>query len=187
MTKAIRAFWENGYEATSIADLTAAMGIAAPSLYAAFGDKKALFTEAIEAYQRRYGGFQLRALEEEPTARAAIARILREAARLYVSPGSPPGCLVTSVMVSAKPAAADLADMLRQQRDQLIDRLRRRIAADVASGALPANADPRALAAFTAAVLQGMSQRARDGANAAELSAIAETALHAWPRPEAAD
>src|SRR4051794_32394754 len=72
LDKAMHVFWEKGYEAASIADLTAAMGITPPSLYTAFGDKEHLFLEAIEAYGRGPGAFGARALAEEPTARSAV-------------------------------------------------------------------------------------------------------------------
>src|SRR5438128_2813799 len=74
LEKAVMAFWEHGYEATSVSGLTHVMGIGAPSLYAAFGDKRALFEEVVTVYGERYGSFGDRALAEEPTARAAVAR-----------------------------------------------------------------------------------------------------------------
>lgn len=89
LDKAMLAFWENGYEATSIADLTRALGIGAPSLYAAFGDKRKLFDEVVVVYGGRYADFAGVALAEEPTARAAIGRILREAAEIYTDPAHP--------------------------------------------------------------------------------------------------
>src|ERR671930_245649 len=83
LERAMMVFWEHGYDATSIAELTAAMGIGAPSLYAAFGDKKALFREVADVYGRTQGAFAMRALAEEPTARQGVARMLREAADEY--------------------------------------------------------------------------------------------------------
>ena len=80
LDKAMHVFWERGYEAASVADLTAAMGITPPSLYTAFGDKEHLFLEAIEAYGKGPGGFGARALAEEPTARQAVQRLLEEGA-----------------------------------------------------------------------------------------------------------
>src|SRR4051794_37478008 len=86
LEKALLAFWEHGYEATSVSDLTRVMGIGAPSLYAAFGDKRALFDEVVTVYTTRYGSRGDRALAEEPTARAAVERTLREAAADYTAP-----------------------------------------------------------------------------------------------------
>ncbi|MER5780832.1 TetR/AcrR family transcriptional regulator [Streptomyces mobaraensis] len=181
LERAIMAFWEHGYEATSIADLTRSMGIGAPSLYAAFGDKKALFSAAVEEYGHTYGAFLGRALDEEPTARRGVARMLREAAAEYTAPGRPPGCLVITAATNATEASADVVASLREQREANVHAMERAIEADKAVGELPEDADPRALARFTAVVIQGMSQQARDGASREELEAVAELALRAWP------
>ncbi len=101
LEKALMAFWENGYEATSVSDLTRAMDIGAPSLYAAFGDKRSLFEEVVQVYGARYGAFTERALAEEPTARAAVERTLREAAVEYTAPGRP-----TAASSSTRPPTA---------------------------------------------------------------------------------
>ncbi|MBT2448162.1 TetR/AcrR family transcriptional regulator [Streptomyces sp. ISL-43] len=178
--KAMFAFWERGYEATSISDLTAACGIGAPSLYAAFGDKRKLFDEAVEAYGGRYGDFGAVALAEEPTARAAVGRMLREAAAVYTDPAHPRGCMVISAAVNT--TSDEVAEALRERREANLKTFERRIGADVAAGVLPAGTDARALARFAGAVLQGMSQQSRDGASREELEAVAETALRAWPR-----
>ncbi|MGH3985220.1 MAG: TetR/AcrR family transcriptional regulator [Pseudonocardiaceae bacterium] len=178
---ATRLFWQHGYEATSIADLTQAMGIAPPSLYATFGDKKTLFAEVVEAYGRRHGTFIWRALEEEPTARAGVGRMLRETAEVYTDPAYPPGCLLISAATNCTRQSADVADMLRRRRNANVAELERRITADIEAGELPADADARALAVFTAAVVQGMSQQACDGATRDDLRAVAEAAMRAWP------
>src|SRR6185437_10473382 len=83
LKRAMMAFWKYGYDATSIALLTEAMGIGAPSLYAAFGDKRALFDEALDCYARTYGAFILQSVREETDARAAVERLLREAAAMF--------------------------------------------------------------------------------------------------------
>ncbi|GAA2400666.1 TetR/AcrR family transcriptional regulator [Streptomyces glaucosporus] len=181
LEKALRAFWEHGYETTSIADLTRAMGIAAPSLYAAFGDKRTLFEEVVEVYVRRYGGFIGRALTEEPTARDAVGRVLREAAVEYTEPGRPPGCLVINAAVNAAPASAEVAGALRAMREENVRAFASRIRTGVAAGELPEDTDALALARFATSVMQGMSQQARDGAGREELEAVAATAMRAWP------
>ncbi|MEV7616478.1 TetR/AcrR family transcriptional regulator [Streptomyces sp. NPDC089799] len=179
LDKALTAFWERGYEATSISDLTRAMGIGAPSLYAAFGDKRKLFDEVVLVYGGRYGDFASVALAEEPTARTAIGRILREAAEIYTDPAHPPGCLVISAAVNT--TAGEVAEALRVRREANLAAFESRIRADVASGELPADTDAHALARYCGAVLQGMSVQSRDGATREELEAVAETALRAWP------
>ncbi|ALV33639.1 TetR/AcrR family transcriptional regulator [Streptomyces sp. CdTB01] len=180
LEKAVMAFWEHGYEGTSVSDLTRVMGIGAPSLYAAFGDKRALFDEVVTLYGARYGSFVDRALAEEPTARAAVARVLREAAAEYTAPGRPPGCLV--VHAAANCTTPEVEQSLRERRNASIAAIRGRIEADAAAGELPADVDARALARHTGAMIQGMSQQARDGASREELEALAEIALAVWPR-----
>ncbi|WP_372409460.1 TetR/AcrR family transcriptional regulator [Streptomyces luteireticuli] len=181
LERAVMAFWEHGYEATSIADLTRVMGIGAPSLYAAFGDKKALFSAAVEEYGHTYGAFLGRAFAEEPTARRGAGRALREAAAEYTAPGRPHGCLVITAATNATAASADVVADLRERREAHVRAVERAIEADKAAGELPADTDARALARFMAATVQGMSQQACDGATREELEAVAELALRAWP------
>ncbi|AJT64483.1 TetR/AcrR family transcriptional regulator [Streptomyces chattanoogensis] len=185
LEQAIRSFWEQGYEATSISDLTRTMGISAPSLYAAFGDKRALFDEVVAEYGRLYGGFLSRAVAEEPTARRGVERALHEAAAEYTLPGRPRGCLVISAAQNTAPASAEVAASLREMRLSNVQDIQRAIAADIASGELPATTDAAALAHYAGAVIQGMSQQARDGADRTTLEAIAELAMKAWPGTEA--
>lgn len=180
LDKAMFAFWERGYEATSISDLTASLGISAPSLYAAFGDKRRLFDEVVVVYGGRYGDFAAVALAEEPTARAALGRILHEAAEVYTDPAHPPGCMVISAAVNT--TSDEVAQALRMRREANLVAFESRIRADVATGELPAGTDTRALARYVGAVLQGMSQQSRDGAGREELEAVAELAMRAWPQ-----
>ncbi|MEU6209419.1 TetR/AcrR family transcriptional regulator [Streptomyces sp. NPDC090085] len=179
LDKAMTAFWERGYEATSIADLTASIGIGAPSLYAAFGDKRKLFDEVVVVYGSRYGDFAAVALAEEPTARAAVERVLREAAEVYTDPAHPRGCMVLSAAVNT--TSDEVAEALRERRAANLALFESRIRADVAAGVLPPDTDAPALARYAGAVLQGMSQQSRDGATREELLAVAERALLAWP------
>ncbi|WP_159842988.1 TetR/AcrR family transcriptional regulator [Nocardia sp. CY41] len=178
LEQAMRLFWTRGYEATSIGDLTGAMGIGAPSLYAAFGDKKTLFAEVVATFGARYGGFVARALAEEDTAQAAVRRILREAATEYTRPDCPHGCLVISAGVNT--TSAEVAELLRDMRNRNIDTFAARIQADIDAGLLPDHLDARTLARYVGTVMQGMSQAARDGASRAELDAVAELALRGW-------
>ncbi|WBO63945.1 TetR/AcrR family transcriptional regulator [Streptomyces camelliae] len=180
LEKALMAFWEHGYEATSVSDLTRIMGIGAPSLYAAFGDKRTLFEEVVQVYGATHGAFTDRALAEEPTARAAVGRMLREAAAEYTDPAHPYGCLVVHAATNC--TSPEVEQLLREQRNSNITALASRIRADVTAGLLPAGTDAAALARHTGAMIQGMSQQARDGASRAELEALAEIALSIWPQ-----
>ncbi|MFI8522562.1 TetR/AcrR family transcriptional regulator [Streptomyces sp. NPDC085481] len=182
LEQAMVAFWEHGYETTSVSDLTRVMGISAPSLYAAFGDKKTLFEEVVEAYAESYGAFGGHAFAEEPTARGAIRRMLVEAAEQYTDPSHPRGCLVISAALNC--STPEVQDALRDRRNANLGRFEARIREAVESGELPAGTDPVTLARFSGAVLQGMSQQARDGATKEELEAVAEAAMLAWPAAE---
>ncbi len=181
LEQALTVFWRHGYEATSIAALTAAMSINAPSLYGAFGDKRKLFGEAVQRYGQTYGAFGARALAEERTAHAAIHRLLHEAAREYTDPGHPPGCMFISAATNCTPAAEDVKAELRVLREGSKRAIREKITADVHAGRLPASTDEAALAMFYAATLQGMSTQACDGAGRADLERLAEIAMAAWP------
>jgi AcrR family transcriptional regulator len=182
LTAATWLFWERGYEATSIGELTEAMGIRPGSLYAAFGDKETLFREVVHSYGRSpAGAFMGVALQEEPTAYGAFARILREAAVIYPDPSHPAGCLTISAATNVTPQDAEVAAFLRSLRNENLAVFETRLRTAQQTGELPAEANPRAMASYFAAVIQGMSQRARDGAAAAELSEVSELALAAWP------
>lgn len=176
-------FWEHGYEATSISLLTKALGIGAPSLYAAFGDKRALFFEALDRYNHTYGDFTARALTEVADAHDAIERLLYEAAAAYTRPDRPHGCLVISAAVNCSPQSADIVGRLRELRVMATRALEDKIATAARTGRIPAHTDARALATFYSAVIKGMSAQARDGASTADLHQIAATALKAWPAP----
>lgn len=180
---ATRLFWERGYEATSISDLTEAMGIRSGSLYAAFGDKPALFREALAAYgESPYGAFVNVAFAEEATAFGAVARMLREAAQVFPDPAHPAGCMTINAATNVSPANAEVQNLLRDQRNRNIAMMADRLRAGQRAGELAASVDCDALAGYYAAVFQGMSQRARDGASESELLQTAEFALAVWPR-----
>ena len=176
---ALALFWERGYEATSIADLTAAMGIGAPSLYAAFHSKRELFDEVVALYARTYRGFMATALAEEPTLRAGLERMLREAAGAYTLPGHPHGCLVINGATNCSSPAVQ--QTLRELSAAGVAQLEQLIKAAIDAGELAETADPRILALSTSVVMQGMADQARDGAERRELEAVAALAVQAWP------
>jgi AcrR family transcriptional regulator len=182
LKRALMVFWKHGYDASSIALLRKAMGIAAPSLYAAFGDKRALFDEALDYYSKTYGAFILRVLGEDTDARTTVERLLGEAAAMFASADHPPGCLVITAATNCAPQSAAVQRRLRSFRSLTVRALETKMASAKLRGALPPDVDVHALALFYASTLQGMSAQARDGANRDELEAIAGAALRAWPR-----
>lgn len=181
LESALLEFWRHGYEATSIAALTAAMDIRPPSLYAAFGDKRRLFAAVVERYRHTRGTFSTRALAEEPTGRAAIARLLRETAAEYSDPAHPPGCMIISAAVNCGPESADVQEAMRGLREDAKAAIKARVDGDMAAGLLPAGTDTGALAVFYASVIQGMSVQARDGIGREDLERVADLAMLAWP------
>lgn len=181
LESALMEFWRHGYEATSIATLTKAMGINPPSLYAAFGDKRQLFSAAVERYAETHGDYGSRALGQT-TARGVIETMLRLAAAKYTdTTAHPPGCLVIDGATNTTEASQDVAAELRAYREATKQAIANRIAADVDAGTLPPKTDAPALATFYAAVIQGMSTQARDGASEQDLQRVVDIALAAWP------
>ena len=178
---AMHVFWERGYEAASISDLTSAMGITPPSLYTAFGDKEQLFLEAIERYALGYGSAGARALNEEPTARGAIERWLLEAANELTQPCHPKGCMVVMAATNCSAAAERVQDALLLRRTEAIANVGRRIQGGIDGGELPADTDPQDLANFYTTIYQGMSMQAKDGATHESLMATVRTAMRSWP------
>lgn len=178
---AMEVFWARGYEGASLADLTTAMGINRPSLYASFGCKEELFREAVALYDHRESTEINRAIEQAPTARAAVEAMLRMNAAAYARGDRPGGCLVALAAIVGAAENQGIRDFLADNRRQGEALLRRRLERGRAEGDLPGRADPAALAAFYTTVLHGLSIHARDGASAKTLSRIVDAALAAWP------
>jgi len=178
LERAMQVFWKQGYEATSLHDLTRAMGINPPSLYAAFGDKERLFMEAVGRYQQMRQGLA-EMLEEEATAKGAVGRVLSEAARNLASCG---GCMLVLSATACSENSANVQSELAERRTGQKASLKARIDRGIREGDLPRGTDSAALAEFYATVLLGMSIRARDGATRKSLQEAAEAAMRAWPQ-----
>lgn len=173
-------FWAQGYEGASIGDLTAAMGIERPSLYAAFGCKEALFRQAVELYTKGGKGVTKQALARAPTARAAVAAMLHDNAVVYATPGKPLGCLVVLSAVVGTPASAEVRADLIARRDDVRRAVEARIRQGMAEGDVAATADAGLMANFYCTVLNGLSLQARDGRSVDDLIAIGAAAMAAW-------
>lgn len=173
LDRAMYVFWERGYEGTSLTDLTTAMGIGSPSLYAAFGGKEALFREAVERYRERFG-------HEPPdggTAREVVEHWLRDTARDYVGEGRPRGCMVVLAALNCTERNHGVRDFLAATRRNNLVALDARLRATAGD-----EADVDAIVRFYGTVLHGLSIEARDGAEPADLEAVIDAAMSVWPR-----
>jgi TetR/AcrR family transcriptional regulator, copper-responsive repressor len=178
---AMQIFWRQGYEATSLSDLTTAMGINPPSLYAAFGDKERLFLEAIERYQNGLGN-SASIIAKAPTARDAVKQLLEASAQeLTRTDQHPPGCMVVTSTINVSNGSVHLQTALSRQRQASEIRIKNKIKRDIKNGKLSPNTNAAALAKFYMLVVQGMTIQARDGATPQELLTVAILAMHAWP------
>jgi AcrR family transcriptional regulator len=155
------------------------MRINPPSLYAAFGDKERLYLEAVERYQQGRRDELGPLLDEAPTARQAIERLLHETARLYAQPDAPSGCML--MLSGAECAETSLHSQLAKRRADAKKTLKARIDRGLREGELPRGTDTDALADFYMTVLKGMALQARDGASRRSLVATADAAMRAWP------
>ena len=180
LDRALALFWRKGYEGTSLADLTAAMGISRPSLYAAFGDKEALFRRALDRYAEGPAAFAREALGEA-TARAVVERLLREAADAITDPRYPPGCLAVQGALACGVESEAIRLELAARRAGNEAALRERLDRAVREGDLPLSANPADLARYVATVFQGMAVQAAGGATRDDLRRVVDLALAAWP------
>ncbi len=181
LDKALHVFWRKGYEGTSLTDLTEAMGISRPSLYAAFGNKEELFRRALDRYADYGPGAIQREALAEPTARRVVERLLRSAAEALTDPCNPPGCLAVQCALTCGDAAESIKDELCRRRAASEAALAARFEQAKAEGDLGKNADPASLARFVVTITQGMSVQASGCASRADLLEVAEMALNAWP------
>src|SRR5947208_505542 len=168
---ALQVFWRKGYEGATLSDLTEAMGINRPSLYAAFGDKETLFRRVLDRYASGPGAYAAEALNER-TARAAVERLLRTAAHSLTSPQHPRGCLIVQGALSCGDEAESVRRELITRREQGEAALRRRLQRARTDGDLPASSNPADLARYYVTVLHGMCIEAASGASRAELHRI---------------
>jgi len=174
----MRVFWEKGYEGTSLSDLTAALGINRPSLYATFGNKEELFRKACARYLEAAASL---APSADLTPREAVARFLFAAAEAMVHENHAGCMLVTSALATGDEAAPIRAELCAARR-QSQESWREFFAAAKADGRLPQESNPEDLARFVMTVAYGMTVQARSGATSEELTRVAELALSAWPQ-----
>ena len=180
LAAALRVFWEKGYEGTSLADLTATMGINKPSLYATFGDKAALFRKVVDHYMRQQSkvwddAFRL------PTAKASVACILSSVADALTNGKNPRGCLLVQAALSCGDEADCIKKELAARRADGDGLIQARLLRAQAEGELSRGVDAAALSRFFSTVLRGMSVEASAGATRPQLQNVIKLAMKAWP------
>lgn len=179
LEKAMRVFWEQGYEGASLTDLTDAMGITRTSMYAAFGNKEDLFRKALERYTEGPASYGARALLE-PTARQVATAFLNGSVRATTRPDCPTGCLGVQGSLAAGDPGSSARDALIAWRNEHTSHLRDRFRQAVDEGDLPLGSDPELLARYLMAVANGIAVQAASGASREQLHQVADMALRSW-------
>jgi AcrR family transcriptional regulator len=180
LDSAMRVFWQRGYEGAALSDLTEAMGINRPSMYAAFGNKEELFRKAFERYSDTTASYVSRALDE-PTARQVAEAALAGAVEATTGKDCPHGCLGVQ---GALATSADGEPVRQRLVDWRVDgekAIRSRLQAAKAEGDLPADADAGDLARFLCTVMFGIAVEAAGGTTKAKLKRTAAMAMQVWP------
>ncbi|MFB2565958.1 TetR/AcrR family transcriptional regulator [Rhizobium sp. IMFF44] len=177
---AARLFWERGYEGTSTADLTKAMGINPPTLYSTFGSKEELYRQALDFSIARENNRRSEILQSNPVYEA-LSLYLYDIADGDTQPDKPRGCMVSTAVLQHAEENASVARMTAALREASMQTLKARFDRAVEEGELPSHTDTDTLARFYGAIIQGMSAQACDGACNALLKRLIDLALTAWP------
>jgi AcrR family transcriptional regulator len=182
LTKAMKLFWERGYEGTSFDELIAAMGISASSFYNSFGSKESLYCDATRHYLD-WAGQWFNAILHDPSidTRTAFARLFEATAEEFTRGDHPLGCMISLAGTHCSPGMKNIRDMMAEHRAFSEIAMAERMRRGVANGDMPKDTDCDMLAAYYSAVARGLAVQARDGASREKLSEIGRLAMRAWP------
>jgi AcrR family transcriptional regulator len=181
LDRAMTVFWRKGYDGASLSDLTEAMGINRPSLYAAYGNKEELFRKVLERYGEGPSSYEREALAR-PTAREVAQGLLNGAADVQTDPRTPAGCLATLGTTYCADDSSPAGQILIASRLAGHASIRERFERARAEGDLPADADPVALTHYIGTVVCGMAVLAASGATRKDLERVIELTMRAWPQ-----
>jgi AcrR family transcriptional regulator len=181
LERAMHVFWAKGYEGASLSDLTRAMRINRPSLYAAFGNKEQLFRKVLDRYMNGPLAYFGKALAA-PKAQDVVEQIFFGAAKMAGDPRIPVGCLMVQGALAVGDAAGSVRKEIAARRAAAKVALRRRLQRAKRESDLPSNADPAELSHYVMTVLHGMAVQGADGASPDQLRRVAQVALRAWPK-----
>ena len=180
LDRALQVFWRQGYEGSSMADLTKAMGINPPSLYATFGNKEALFEKVLDRYIEGPGGYVKQAMVA-PTVAEFVKQLLSASADFFTDPSHPCGCLAINAGLAWNPQSKQVSKQLARRhvtREKLFEH---RLRQALKEGDLPEDSDPRDLARYLSVVFQGLAVQASAGANRRDLQKVVDLVLSGWP------
>ncbi|GAA1216818.1 TetR/AcrR family transcriptional regulator [Pseudonocardia alaniniphila] len=179
LDSAVLVFWRQGYEGTAISDLTDALGINRPSLYAAFGNKESLFRRVLERYSEQRAVYLLESLKE-PTARSVVEHLLRGASEATTGRGLPNGCLLVQGALATGPDSDPIRQELDASRRSGEAAIQARLRRAQDEGDLPPDADTAELARYVCTLLQGIAVQAAGGATRAQLYRVCEMTMAGW-------
>ncbi len=186
LDRALEVFWQHGFQGASLSELTDATGLSKPSLYAAFGDKEALYLKALERYASHWSARHVAVLESEPDGRRAIEQFLYSIVTMLTDPALPGGCFIINGLAdcggAGVPAGVDAAlrKSLQNSETLLYERLQRaqrdrQLAQEVRT---------EDLAGLFSGLVAGLAIKAKGGAKRARLLAAADAAMAAWPNAQ---
>ncbi|GLF95140.1 TetR/AcrR family transcriptional regulator [Streptomyces yaizuensis] len=181
LNAAMLTFWTQGYEGTAMSDLTTAMGMSAPSVYAAFGDKETLFRKAVERYMAGPGDY-LRVALDQRTAEALARTFLHSAVEAVTGDDTPHGCLIVQSALAVNPRAASVQEYLTGLREDGVQILADRLRSFPGADGLPPGSDPSSLARLLVTVVQGLAVQAASGTERDALRTVADQMMLCWPR-----
>lgn len=177
---AVDVFWRKGYEGTSYADLTEATGVARPGLYAAFGDKMALFVKVLDRYEEHQHAFVGEAMEQ-PDVRGVVKALLLGAVEAFTGRETPAGCLGVNGALACSDASSAVRDVLIDRRRRLETALCQRFETARSEGDLPPGFDPVVLARMICALVLGLAVQAKSGTGGDQLRDSVDAFLMLWP------
>jgi len=187
LDKAMKLFWERGYQGTSFDDLIHAMGISASSFYNSFGSKEELYCEATQSYLDSSGRWFFGVLNDESTdTRTAFSRLFAATAEEFTRGDHPAGCMISLACTHTPPALKSIREMMVELRAFSEGAMAGRIRKGIADGDVPGDTDVDMLAAYFSAVARGLAGQARDGGSREKLAEIGRLAMRAWPAGKAA-
>lgn len=180
LEKAMLLFWQYGYEATSISDLTHALGITAPSLYSSFGDKAGLFEKCLDYYLAHEACAIEQIFSQAKTAKIAMELYLRENLKSLVQANKPKGCMLVVSTMNCSTANHEIQQHLLEKRNITKSKIYQRLEQGQIAGDIPQTTDLAAMTDFYVTLLQGMTIQARDGATIQQLEKVVQTAIKTW-------